>query len=189
MVKSKIISGLTVSLAILICTFPNVSDAEIRVYDNGNQYLGILLNIESPLYMTVFIPSINATYRFFETGMNNLGCSFSNPPLLFESQNCSGIPYLWGSFPRVSYYNCPPLAPGYYMPDTNSPGQFLPKSILTGDTNGNPVCNENVGGAIGDLYEAKKIQLPFTTPIVLPVRFEENVPNTADFFVIPVKKK
>ena len=37
-------------------------------------------------------------------------------------------------------------------------------------------------------YEIKEIQLPFTTPIALPVRFE-NVANTSDFYVIPVKKK
>ena len=45
MFKSKLTVGISVILAILICVFPNISTAEIKVYDNNNQYLGILLDL------------------------------------------------------------------------------------------------------------------------------------------------
>jgi hypothetical protein len=189
MFKSKIISQLFITLAIFFFTFPNISDAEIKVYDKNNQYLGVLLNIETGGSMTVFIPSLSASYTFLQAYLLNPDLCPIDQRLFFESDDCTGTPYIWGIFPAVFDFNCQPYA-GHYLPDFNSKAQFVPKSYSGGDGTGNLVCNEYVQPAFGNdlLYEAKQVQLPFKTPIALPVRFE-NVSNTPDFFVIPIEKK
>jgi hypothetical protein len=189
MLKSQFSKGICLTFVILTLTFPNITAAEIKVYDNNNKYLGILLDMESAGGMTIFIPSINASLTFYEIEIHNPdSCTPISNSFIFESNDCSGTPYIQGSFPNARYNNCQPIDPGYYMPDTNSPGQFVPKSFLYGDINGRPACGEIESWPSYPFYEAKKIQLPFTTPIALPVRFE-NVAGTSDFFVIPVKKK
>ena len=188
MFKSKFIGQLAVSLAIMIFTFPNISAAEIKVYDNNNQYLGILLDMENEQGMTVFIPSIKASYFFTKVEMDNPESCAPYRQLIFESDDCSGTPYTYGPFPVVLDFNCQPFV-GHYLPDLNSVKQFVPKSSLTGDYfTGNPTCSQLTGQTSTLFYGIKEIQLPFTTPIALPVRFD-NVVNTSDFFVIPVKKK
>ena len=189
MFKSKFDRGIIVIFVILICTFPNLSTAEIKVYDNNNQYLGILIGMESEQGMTVFIPSVNASYTFTKIEIDNPDTCTPYRQLWFESNDCSGTPYTFGPFPVVVSYNCQTYN-GYYLPDLSSSKQFVAKSILTGDFDGNASCNDiSIPSQPSYLfYGIKETQLPFTTPIALPVRFE-NVANTADFFVIPVKKK
>ena len=187
MFKSKFICQLTVSLAIMIFTFPNISDAEIKVYDNNNQYLGILLDMEREEGMTIFIPSINASYTFTKVEIDNPDTCTPYRQLWFESNDCSGTPYTPGPFPVIVKYNCQTYD-GYYLPDLSSSKQFMAESILTGDLEGNTYCNDITSQSSMLYYGIKPIQLPFTIPIALPVRFE-NLSNTADFFVIPVKKK
>ncbi len=188
MFKSKVAAGISVIFVILICAFPNISTAEIKVYDNNNQYLGILLNMESEQGMTVFIPSINASYTFMKVEIDNPDSCQPYRQIIFESNDCSGTPYTFGPFPVVVSFNCQTYV-GHYLPDLNSAKQFAPKSELTADMmTGNPVCREYISISSQLFYEMKEIQLPFTTPIALPVRFE-NAVNTSDFYVIPVKKK
>lgn len=189
MFKSKLTVVISVIFAILICVFPNISIAEIKVYDNNNQYLGILIDMEDQQMLTVFIPSINASYRLEKLKVENPNkCSY-NYALIFESDDCSGTPYTYGPFPVVVDLKCQPYD-GYYLPDLKSGKQFESKSMLFPDLNGNmtlcsppPTVNSSML-----YYEIKEVQLPFTTPIALPVRFV-NLANTSDFFVIPVKKK
>ena len=187
MFKSKLTVGISVIFAILISVFPNISTAEIKVYDNNNQYLGILIGMESEQGMTVFIPTINASYTFTKIEIDNPDTCTPYRQLWFESNDCSGTPYTFGPFPVVFRNNCQPYD-GYYLPDLSSSKQFVPESILTGGFEGNETCNDITGQQSTLFYGIKEIQLPFTAPISLPVRFE-NAEKTSDFFVIPVKKK
>ena len=84
--------GISVIFVILICAFPAISAAEIKVYDNNNQYLGILLNMEYQDSLTVFIPSINASYNITKQKLENPNTCGAF--LYFESDDCSGIPYV-----------------------------------------------------------------------------------------------
>ncbi len=186
MFKSKLTIGISVIFTVFIFTFPNISTAEIKVYDNNNQYLGILLDIGQGS-LTVFIPSINASFSFEQFKLDNPDSCSPNNIIWFETIDCSGTPYVYNTFPAVLDLKCPPYD-GNYLPDLNSVKQFSPKSVLTGDFEGNTSCSEYTSQTSLLFYGIKPIQLPFTTPIALPVRFE-NVANTSDFYVIPVKKK
>ena len=133
------------------------------------------------------MPSIDASFVFEKYKPDNPDYCSPNYMIWFETIDCSGTPYTLNPFPAVLDLKCPPYD-GYYLPDLNSVKQFSPKSILAGDFEGNTSCNEIASQPSFLLYGIKPIQLPFTTPIALPVRFE-NVASTSDFYVIPVKKK
>ena len=188
MSKSIVAAGISLLFVILICAFPKLSIAEIKVYDNNNQYLGILIDMDNQQMLTVFIPSINASYRIEKEKLENPNTCSYNDVLIFESDDCSGTPYTYGPFPVVLDLKCSTYD-GYYLPDLRSGKQFAPKSQLSMDGGGNLGCftYPSVNPSMLN-YEMKEIQLPFTTPISLPVRFE-NVSGTSEFFVIPVKKK
>lgn len=188
MCKSKFSIGICLTFVILIFTFPNISAAEIKVYDDTNQYLGILLDMEGQTTLTVFIPSINVAYRVEKWKLEDPDSCTLNEILIFESNDCSGIPYTSGPFPYVLNLAIPPYD-GYYIADSNRGKLFAPKSQLLCDPmTGSVVCRQTPEMPSTLFYEAKEIQLPFTTPISLPVRFD-NVAGTSEFYVIPVKKK
>ena len=182
MFKSKLIIRISMIFAILICVFPNISAAEIKVYDNNNQYLGILLDLSGGS-LKVFMPSINASFTIDQSP-----CLWGDT-IYFEENDCSGTPYVNRLFPAVIDIKCQPYD-GYYLPDLNSIKQFTAKSMLEtlpGVSEG-PTCTEITSWPSSLYYGIKPTQLPFTTPISLPVWFE-NIAGTSDFFVIPVKKK
>ena len=188
MFKSQFSIGLCLTFVILILTFPNITAAEIKVYDNNDQYLGILIDMDNQQMLTVFILSINASYRLEKLKLENPNTCGYNDVVIFESDDCSGTPYTYGPFPVVLDLKCPPYD-GYYLPDLTNGKPFALKSMLLPDAVGNMGCFPAPTVNPSMLYyEMKEIELPFTTPISLPVRFE-NVANTSDFFVIPVKKK
>ncbi len=188
MFKSKVDIGISVIFVILICAFPNFSTAEIKVYDNNNQYLGITSGVGSNQVFSVFIPSIKASYQIWHTEIEKPDWCIVTDSVVFESDDCSGTPYACGTFPNVINFNCQPYD-GHYLPDISSGKKFTPKSMHISDMAiGELICTSYIGPPDLTFYEIKEIQLPFTTPIALPVRFE-NVANTSDFYVIPVKKK
>ena len=174
MLKSRIFIVICISLIILICSLSTYTNAEIKIYDNNNQYLGILLNMETADKMTVFIPSINASYMFEKGRLENPNaCSFYYT-IYFESNDCSGTPYSLGPFPVVIDLKCPPYD-GYYLPDLSSGKQFVPKSYLSGDfLTGDPICGLYSTGGIPFkiYYEINEIQLPFSLPIAFPLNFK-----------------
>ena len=188
MLKSKVAAGIILIFVILICAFPNISTAEIKVYDNNNQYLGILLYMDGIQTLTVFVKPINASYTFQNLKLEYPNSCIYGERLFFESDDCSGTPYSNGPFPVVIDLPVPPYDK-FYLPDSISKKQFLSKSSLGYNPQSMDCeCFGINGSSTGIFYKLNEIQLPFTTPIALPVRFD-NIVNTSDFFVIPVKKK
>lgn len=188
MFKSNFAKLMSVAFVVLIFALPNLLIAEIKVYDHNNQYLGITSGIGGNQNLSVFIPSIKASYSIWHTEIEKPDWCIVTDSVVFESDDCSGTPYARGTFPHVINFNCQPYD-GHYLPDISSGKKFTPKSMHISDMAiGELICTSYIGPPELTFYEIKEIQLPFTTPIALPVRFE-NVAGTSDFFVIPVKKK
>jgi hypothetical protein len=64
---------------------PSIAKADIYVYDNNDQYLGILLELKAG-YLTVFMPSLGASW-YIE--YDEIGYCFDTA--YFDSEDCSVI--------------------------------------------------------------------------------------------------
>ena len=172
MTKSNVFRIIFALLTISFCSLSTYSKAEIQVYDNNDQYLGILLNVESEQVMTIFIPSLKVSYNLYDYINDNSVPCFYNVTLVFESNDCSGTPYVYGVLPSVKDLSCTSYG-GFFIPDDTKPKQFAAHSALKYDTNtGSATCIDwTTNVQIQNNYEIKEIQLPFTVPIALPLNF------------------
>ena len=163
--KSKnILIANIVLFSAIVALNPSIAKADILVYDNNNQYLGILLDLSSS-NMEVFIPSVEASMDFDFRPHEDEICEYGNA--IFESSDCSGPPYSRGPLPRV--FDLSLTRGGYYKPTYIGKQTFTPGSYYED----NCVCEQNNSRySNAEYYPLIQVQIPFTMPIALPLRFE-----------------
>ena len=86
----KSINLITVTAILLLAMVllnPSFAIADVHVYDDNNQYLGILIELGGEDF-SVFVPSVKASYGVdYE---ENVDCPDT---AYFENTGCTGIPY------------------------------------------------------------------------------------------------
>jgi hypothetical protein len=139
---------------------PSTGKADIYVYDNDNQYLGILLDLTQG-YLVVFLPSLGASWSI------EYDSNFPCDDVYFDSADCSGAPYLeFDPLPEIVDISNSPIG-GFYVSDYSGRRTFTPGSYY--DYN----CECQVGpNPNAEYYPLTPVQMPFTTPIALPLRFK-----------------
>lgn len=138
-----------------------MAEAEIKVYDNNNQYLGVLLDY-NPAHLVVFIPSLAASWEF--DTRSGAGCPETD--VVFESADCSGTPYMWG--PHSVIFDLNTLLGEFYKADYSGKKNITPASSYDDDCQ----CRQDTWKAMDYYPMTNEVQMPFTTPIALPLRFE-----------------
>ena len=92
-------------------------------------------------------------------------CEYGNA--VFASGDCSDAPYSDGPLPQI--FDLSLTRGGYYKPTYSGKLTFVPGSYYDDDC----VCQGNTGSyPNAEYYPLINVQLPFTTPIALPLRFE-----------------
>ena len=184
--KSFLISAI-ILISAIVALNPSIAKADILVYDNNNQYLGIVLEL-SGTHMSVFIPSVEANMDF-HYWLNEI-CEYGNA--VFESSDCSGPPYSDGPLPQV--FDLSPTRGAYYKPTYSGIKTFKPDSYY----DDNCECQQNtLNYPDTEYYPLIQVQLPFTMPIELPLSFKvqtitETVTKTETVMfpiVVPLRQK
>ena len=160
----------------LVFVIPHIVLADVLVYDNNDQYLGIKEDLAAT-HMSVFIPSIGATMNF-HYWLEEI-CEYGNA--VFESSDCSGPPYSDGPLPQI--FDLSLTRGGYYKPTYSGKQTFTPGSYY----DDNCVCQQNATlYPNAEYYPLIQVQMPFTTPIALPIRFEYTSDSATKAVVIPL---
>jgi len=158
--KSFLITAIALISAIVILN-TSIAKADVHVYDNDNQYLGILLDLSTEDF-DVFIPSLGAKWGADYDEIDSCpGSAF------FESADCSGTPYEKDPLPEIQDLSGSSLG-GFYVPDYNSRKTFLPGSYIDSNCD----CQLNSFFPSTEHYQLTGVQMPFTTPVALPLRFK-----------------
>ncbi|HDH05149.1 MAG TPA: hypothetical protein ENG75_01130 [Nitrospirae bacterium] len=152
--------GIVLFVVVLSLFAAGNADADILVYDADGQYLGILAEGEGNV--TVYMPSIELFFIISTDGGINRW-SF----LYYESDNCTGQPYLYyRTAPELYYWN----DGKYWQGEKVTPNRIYISSSL--DVYGE--CKKynyvKLSGPMVPAIEAPPP--PFTLPVALPLSFE-----------------
>jgi len=176
--RSSLLIAALVIISAIVAFNPSIAKAEVHVYDKDNQDLGILLELHEQ-YLFVFIPSVGASMGFhYWTGEI---CEYGNA--VFITDNCSDAPYSEGPLPQIIDLSL--TYGGFYKPNNSGKQIFTPGSYY----DDNCVCKQNTGEdsrySNGEYYPLIQVQLPFTTPIALPLRFEVETQTVTQTEIMP----
>ena len=138
----------------------SISNAQVAVYDNNDQYLGILMELDDDEF-EVFIPSLETSWNHSrdEDDLNRESA-------YFESSDCTGTPYSNGPFPRIHDLTASSVG-GYHKPNYSGKKTITPASMVNGD---NGQCQQ-ISGTSAEYYPLTEVDMPFTTPIALPLKY------------------
>ena len=178
--RSSLLIAAYLIISAIVAFNPSIAKADVHVYDNNNQELGILLDLNHP-YLTLLLPSLDASLNInFLNGDQNIVSSYPNSVFVyFDSANCSGTPYMISPLPTIFDYSSLPWG-GIKKPDYNSKRTFSPGSGFGSETG----CI--VGGFANDEYiPLTPVELPFTIPIALPLRFEVETETVTQTEIMP----
>ena len=171
--KSKMLLVSVCIMLGLIFAVSHTTMADVQVYDDNDQYIGILVYMDEG-WIDMFIPSLGATFRYSNDYSGWCGDELD---IVFESTDCSGTPYSTSPFPMIFDFSAC-LLTGVYKSTHSGKKTFMPGSYWDWDY----VCQQTPNYPSAEYYPFVQVQLPFTTPLALPLRLE--VKNRA--VVIPL---
>jgi hypothetical protein len=185
--KSFLISAI-ILISAIVALNPSIAKADILVYDNDNQYLGILLELGGE-NLDVFIPSLGASWKADYDEGDIEPCPGS---AYFENSSCTGTPYENDRLPAIQDLSGSSLAK-FYVVDFNSKKTFVPGSYIDSNCD----CQVNSFYPWAEHYQLIEVQMPFTTPVALPLSFKvqtitETVTKTETVMfpiVVPLRQK
>jgi len=176
MKRKSFLMTVIILISVSVALTPSFTKADILVYDNNDQYLGILLDL-SYVSFKVFIPSLGASLPISSWG--GVGQSFYLAFYYFDSTNCSGTPYASQPLPEILDFSSTPFG-GIRKPDYNGRRTFSPESDYSSEIG----CTER-SSANDEYVPITPVQLPFTTPIALPLRFEVETLTVTQTEIMP----
>ena len=156
-----------VLISAIVALNPPIAKADIHVYDNNNQYLGIMTDMQSfPKGLHVFIPSLSGIFHITDD-IDYTGKCDDEFEFLFDSGDCSGTLYSTNPYPLIFDFSTLPIG-GFNKVDYNGKNTFKPGSYYDYDC----TCQQTTEYPNTEYYPYVQVQIPFTTPIALPLRFE-----------------
>ena len=143
---------------------PSIASAEIQVYDNNDQYLGVMAYMDGA-GIDLFITSLAGTFRYADDYSGWCGDELE---VIFESSNCTGTAYAISPYPMIyDLSDCPSIT-GVYKVDYSNKETITPGSYRDWDQS----CSTFDPPPAGEYYPYVQVQLPFTIPVAHPLRFE-----------------
>ena len=160
--KCSLITVSILLMTIFVFSSSN-AQADVQVYDNNNQYLGIMTDMDGG-GIDIFIPTLGGILQY---STDYSGWCGDELEVLFESNDCSGTPYAEGPFPLIFDFSPTPIE-GFYKVDFSAKKTFTPGSYYEFDC----ICQPNTYYPSAEYYPYVQVQIPFTTPVALPLRFK-----------------
>jgi hypothetical protein len=155
----------------------NTAFADLKVYSNDNQYLGYLIDVQGPF---IYNDQIQGTYMTYDDGSSE-SLRIANVALLFESENCTGVPYLHA----MGVLLISRASNKFYKARNNEIKQITSNSFLSCNPS-DDICSCVVDHRVVKCVEANEISLPFSHPIQKPLRIEHEASGNAKTVVIPL---
>ena len=143
---------------------PSIAKADILVYDNNNQNLGILVKMEYG-DTAWFIPSLGGVFQY---STDYTGWCGDEIRVVFQSGDCSGTPYSVDPWPEIYDFSPTPIS-GFYKVDYNGKQTFTPGSYYDFGCGCSTIPGQY---PLAEYYPYVEVQLPFTTPVALPLKFK-----------------
>ena len=169
MIRAKLIFKFFM-LALIFCfSWVTPGFSEISVYDSNDQYLGVLCGTGDTLggHLSIFIPQLDLPARISDDG--DLDRGGSGVSVLFETDDCSGIPYLpyfSAAYPYTFKGSCE-----IYYHVSNNHKSFVSESYYNDQCEcikyTNTFNEEHV-----ELSVFPKENFPFTLPLAMPLYFK-----------------
>lgn len=162
--KKTVIYIISISFLILFFFASCKKVDEISVYDDDDQYLGILVTFDYN-YIRVFVPSTGYFVR-----LSSPECDVTTIPIVFETFDCTGTAYFQNSVTPVI-----PLYPSLQKACT---GSYFILQREEKTVNINSILESGCTCATTSLPNTKVLELvptsapPFTLPASLPLRYE-----------------
>jgi len=158
-------------IAILMALFllPAVTMAEVHVYANDGDYIGIFLGMESNSTVIVYNPTMGLLLPIY-TGHSiqaSYEGKFRSESPYYTSEDCAGTPYLLGN----GFYNSLVVTP-----DGNSfyhASGALSSLTMRSNLDGSGSCSNGEITKMGRVATEYTDPLPFTYPIPFPLSFVE----------------
>jgi hypothetical protein len=143
----------------LFFLFPTKSHAEIKGFDANGQFLGVYLGYFQG--ENVFIPSLNLATVISSYD----GAIYAPVTVLFQSTDCTGTPFSYAT--QTNMVGC--IGTDCYTGEHVRPTSFQYNSYWGSD--GQCYRTEH---AVQEkaVVPTKKVKLPFTAPVALPMHFE-----------------
>ncbi len=160
--KSFLITAI-ILISVTAALIPSITKADVHVYDNNDQSLGILMSNQWASMIELFVPSVGGIFKYWIDPASACG----DPDDLwvyFQSGDCSGTPYAKNPFPAIYDFSPTPIE-GFYKVDYNGKQTFTPGSYLSCDCVPGP-------GELAEYYPYVEVQMPFTPPVALPLKFK-----------------
>ena len=150
-------------LFLFILMAPAIAFSDVRVYDAGDQYLGVLIEYDTT-GLKVYVPKVNKVlYISYEDG-NIHGI---NLMLYFTGTGCTGTPYVLSNTIHNYIFE---YSSTYYERNTADNCQEI---TVKSDYHYGGNCDDyEQVKTVCPLIEVQKESLPFTTPITLPIRLD-----------------
>ncbi len=165
-----------VTVVLLFSAGRSTTYADLNVYDADSQYLGVLLDYGAAGTWRLYVPAINRIISLSHSD-NDENHADLYGPILFSTSDCTGIPF----FPFHS------RDPQHLVKDRRTNKYYIPKNGNVTVPPGSGMMYEYGGPAPGicsgtlvnldmsgyvQYTEVGNPQIPFTTPVKLPLRFE-----------------
>jgi hypothetical protein len=142
----------------------------ISVHDANDQYLGVLVNDIDSVSVSVYVPSLKKTAVLVQTSQSSSKADFYPIVTRYQTDNCTGEPLI--DYAAYLYINRVfKVGSKYYTGSLPGIGQVAVQSFLA--LNGSCVQLSTTISA----YKLEEIfvdQIPFTLPISLPLKFDNN---------------
>jgi len=172
--SQRIILGLFCAIVALVSY--SAGNAEFKVYDANNQFLGILMGAPGS-EMTLFVPSLQKALILTTKQVSN-SIYYETPrpinQVIFETNDCTGTPYVPPVY--ISEIVKSAFLNGFHYIDTGNPRTITPGSQVIYDPlnpAGGAVCGtvNNANSTLALPLIPLEATLPFTFPLATPLKY------------------
>lgn len=180
--------SLLIAVYVIISAFvvlnTSIARADVQVYDNNNQHLGVLIHMREG-DIDLFIPFLAGTFIYSD---DYLGWCGDELEVYFASDDCTGTPYSEGPNPLIFDFSYTPRE-GFYKVDYNGKQTFSPSSRYVANNQTLDCECASFSEPSAEYYPYVQVQMPFTTPIAYPLSFEVQTQSELIPFPIVVAPK
>ena len=163
MKSSSFLITAIILISATVALTPSIAKADVLVYDNNDQNLGIVVLMLGN-DIDLFIPSLGGIFHY---STDYSGWCDDELRVYFDSSDCNDTPYASDPFPQIFDFSPTPRE-GFYKVDYNGRQTFTPGSYYDWNCD----CQSGPGEGNAEYYPFVQVQMPFTTPVALPLKFK-----------------
>jgi hypothetical protein len=181
--QKRLLGFMTLLFAMVFILTASMAKSEITVYDANEQYLGVLsdiyLNLPTSVSVRVFIPSLGKFVRLNSLEEEVTQAHIGPTGTCYETTDCTGTIYSCVYVNMWPWVNKPGCEEGYY---TGGEIKTITRKAIKDIDNCECVeLPEDLQTEVTAQEFVVEPNLPFTTPVTLPLRYEYETNAKGDY--------